>query len=142
MTTAVGIWLRALRVTQWTKNAVVFVAWFFAVADASQASMARGVRPFLLVCLMALSFSLVASAFYLLNDVSARRSVKVIGISASRSPICHMRKFISIWKEYPKDRMSEKSPSLSSAARVKHLKPPVGSITGVPSTNRMKRPPK
>ena len=70
MTTAVGIWLRALRVTQWTKNAVVFVAWFFAVADASQASMARGVRPFLLVCLMALSFSLVASAFYLLNDVS------------------------------------------------------------------------
>ncbi len=70
MTDKVGIWLRALRVNQWTKNAVVFVAWFFAVADASQAVAARGVRPFLLVCLMALSFSLVSSAFYLLNDVS------------------------------------------------------------------------
>ena len=64
------IWLRALRVNQWTKNAVVFAAWFFAVADASQAAMARGLRPFLLVCAMAGSFSLVSSAFYLLNDVS------------------------------------------------------------------------
>ena len=32
--------------------------------------MARGFRPFLLVCAMAGSFSLVSSAFYLLNDVS------------------------------------------------------------------------
>ena len=63
-------WLRALRVNQWTKNAVVFVAWFFAVADVSQAAMARGFRPFLLVCAMAGSFSLISSAFYLLNDVS------------------------------------------------------------------------
>ena len=63
-------WLKALRVNQWTKNAVVFAAWFFAVADASQAAMARGLRPFLLVCAMAGSFSLVSSAFYLLNDVS------------------------------------------------------------------------
>jgi len=70
MTRRMGIWFRALRVNQWTKNAVVFVAWFFAVADASQASVARGWRPFLLVCLMTLSFSLVSSAFYLLNDVS------------------------------------------------------------------------
>ena len=64
------IWLKALRVNQWTKNAVVFAAWFFAVADVSQAAMARGLRPFLLVCAMAASFSLVSSAFYLLNDVS------------------------------------------------------------------------
>ena len=64
------IWLQALRVNQWTKNAVVFAAWFFAVADASQAAMARGFRPFLLVCAMALSFSLISSAFYLLNDVA------------------------------------------------------------------------
>ena len=64
------IWLKALRVNQWTKNAVVFVAWFFAVADASQAAMARGFRPFLLVCAMAAAFALVSSAFYLLNDVS------------------------------------------------------------------------
>ena len=65
-----SVWLRALRVNQWTKNAVVFAAWFFAVADASQAALARGWRPFLLVCAMAASFSLVSSAFYLLNDVS------------------------------------------------------------------------
>ncbi|MGN0852600.1 MAG: UbiA prenyltransferase family protein [Kiritimatiellia bacterium] len=63
-------WLRALRVNQWTKNAVVFAAWFFAFADASQAARARGWRPFLLVCAMAGAFSLVSSAFYLLNDVS------------------------------------------------------------------------
>ena len=65
-----NVWLRALRVNQWTKNAVVFVAWFFAFADASQAAYARGWRPFLLVCAMAVAFSLVSSAFYLLNDVS------------------------------------------------------------------------
>ena len=64
------VWLKALRVSQWTKNVVVFAAWFFAVADASQAAMARGWRPFVLVCAMAASFSLVSSAFYLLNDVS------------------------------------------------------------------------
>ena len=63
-------WLRAIRLNQWTKNAVVFAAWAFAVADASQASVARGWRPFILVCAMAFSFSLVSSAFYLLNDVS------------------------------------------------------------------------
>lgn len=68
--TAVKTWLRAIRLNQWTKNGVVFVAWFFAVADASQASVARGWSPFLLVCAMALSFSLVSSAFYLLNDVA------------------------------------------------------------------------
>ncbi len=65
-----SIWLRALRVNQWTKNGIVFMAWFFAVADASQAAMARGIRPFLLVCAMAGSFSLISSAFYLLNDVA------------------------------------------------------------------------
>jgi len=63
-------WLRALRVQQWTKNLVVFAAWFFAVADVSQAALARGWRPFVLVCAMAVAFSLVSSAFYLLNDVS------------------------------------------------------------------------
>ena len=65
-----GIWLKALRVQQWTKNSVVFAAWFFAVADVSQSTMARGMRPFLIVCAMALSFALVSSSFYLLNDVS------------------------------------------------------------------------
>ena len=65
----VSIWIKALRVNQWTKNAVVFAAWFFAVADKSQAALARGWRPFALVCAMAMSFSLISSAFYLLNDV-------------------------------------------------------------------------
>lgn len=65
-----SVWIRALRVNQWTKNAVVFAAWFFAFADASQAALARGWRPFLLTCAMAGAFSLVSSAFYLLNDVS------------------------------------------------------------------------
>ncbi|MCQ2388233.1 MAG: UbiA prenyltransferase family protein [Kiritimatiellae bacterium] len=64
------IWLKALRVEQWTKNAVVFAAWLFAVADPSQAALARGIRPFLLTCAMAGSFALLSSAFYLLNDVS------------------------------------------------------------------------
>lgn len=65
-----SVWIKALRVNQWTKNAVVFAAWFFAFADVSQAAYARGWRPFVLVCAMAASFSLVSSAFYLLNDVS------------------------------------------------------------------------
>lgn len=64
------VWLRALRVNQWTKNGIVFLAWFFAVADPSQAAMARGIRPFILVAAMAAAFSLVSSAFYLLNDVA------------------------------------------------------------------------
>lgn len=64
------VWLKALRVNQWTKNAVVFAAWFFAVADVSQAPAARGWGPFFIVCAMAASFSFVSSAFYLLNDVS------------------------------------------------------------------------
>lgn len=64
------IWARAVRVNQWTKNALVFLGWLFAVADPSQAALARGWRPFLLVAAMAASFSLLASAFYLLNDVA------------------------------------------------------------------------
>ena len=63
-------WLRALRVNQWTKNALVFMAWCFAFADDSQAAMARGWHPFFLVAAMAGSFCLLSSAFYLLNDVS------------------------------------------------------------------------
>ena len=64
------IWARALRVEQWTKNGVVMMAWFFSVADASQREIARGWESFLMAVLMAGSFSLVSSAFYLLNDVS------------------------------------------------------------------------
>lgn len=64
------LWGRALRVEQWTKNGVVMLAWFFSVADASQRDIVRGWESFLMAFAMAGSFSLVSSAFYLLNDVS------------------------------------------------------------------------
>jgi len=64
------VWKRALRVEQWTKNGVVMLAWFFSVADVSQREIVRGWESFVMALLMAISFSLVASAFYLLNDVS------------------------------------------------------------------------
>ena len=70
MKKSIHTWLRALRVNQWTKNGIVFLAWFFAVADPSQAAMARGIRPFILVAAMATAICLVSSAFYLLNDVA------------------------------------------------------------------------
>lgn len=63
-------WIKAVRVDQWTKNGAVMMAWFFSVADASQKTLERGWHSFLLAFLMAGSFSLISSAFYLLNDVS------------------------------------------------------------------------
>ena len=70
MTDRIRIWLRALRVDQWTKNGAVMMAWFFSVADPSQREIVRGWESFLMAVAMAASFSLVSSAFYLLNDVS------------------------------------------------------------------------
>jgi len=70
MSRQIAVWLKALRVEQWTKNGVVMMAWFFSVADASQRDIVRGWQSFLLAFAMAGSFSLVSSAFYLLNDVS------------------------------------------------------------------------
>lgn len=64
------MWMRALRVSQWTKNAAVMLAWFFSVADASQKDIARGFGSFMMAVGMAGAFCLVSSAFYLLNDVS------------------------------------------------------------------------
>ena len=64
------IWARAVRVEQWTKNGVVMMAWFFSVADASQREIVRGWASFLMAVAMAGAFSLVSSAFYLLNDVA------------------------------------------------------------------------
>ena len=66
----VGIWIKALRVNQWTKNAAVMLAWFFSVADASQKELARGFGSFMMAVGMTAAFCLVSSAFYLLNDVS------------------------------------------------------------------------
>ena len=67
---SIKLWLRALRVEQWTKNGVVMLAWFFSVADSSQREIVRGWESFLMAVAMAGAFSLVSSAFYLLNDVS------------------------------------------------------------------------
>ena len=64
------LWLKALRVEQWTKNGVVMMAWFFSVADVSQREIVRGWQSFLMAVAMAGAFSLISSAFYLLNDVS------------------------------------------------------------------------
>lgn len=64
------VWMRALRVDQWTKNALVFLGWLFAVADPSQSAHACGWRPFLLVAAMSVSFCFLSSAFYLLNDIA------------------------------------------------------------------------
>ena len=64
------IWRRALRIDQWTKNGVVMMAWFFSVADVSQREIVRGIESLLLALAMAGAFSLISSAFYLLNDVS------------------------------------------------------------------------
>ena len=66
----VVLWARAMRVEQWTKNGVVMLAWFFSVADASQRDIARGWQSFLMAFGMAVSFSLISSTFYLLNDVA------------------------------------------------------------------------
>ena len=64
------LWLRTLRVDQWTKNGIVMMAWFFSVADSSQRDIVRGWESFLMAFAMAVAFCLVSSAFYLLNDVS------------------------------------------------------------------------
>ena len=64
------VWLKAIRVDQWTKNGVVMMAWFFSVADASQREIVRGWESFLMAFAMAGAFSLVSSAFYLLNEAN------------------------------------------------------------------------
>lgn len=65
-----SIWLKAVRAEQWTKNGVVMMAWFFSIADTTQTTLQRGWSSFFLAVAMAGSFSLVSSAFYLLNDVT------------------------------------------------------------------------
>ena len=61
-----SILFRLLRVNQWTKNAVVFAAFFFALGDQNQSLT-------LCLCwksaLAALAFALVSSSIYILNDL-------------------------------------------------------------------------
>ena len=58
--------LRLLRVKQWTKNAVVFAAFVFALGDRQQNLAAWELWK---VALAALAFSLVSSAVYVFNDL-------------------------------------------------------------------------
>ena len=58
--------VRLLRVKQWTKNAVVFAAFVFALGDRNQDLDAWELWK---VCLAALAFSLVSSAVYIFNDL-------------------------------------------------------------------------
>jgi 4-hydroxybenzoate polyprenyltransferase len=57
--------VRLLRAKQWTKNAVVFAAFVFALGDRNQNLAAWELWK---VCLAALAFSLVSSAVYIFND--------------------------------------------------------------------------
>lgn len=58
--------LRLLRVKQWTKNAVVFAAFVFALGDRHQD---LSVWVLWKVCLAAVAFCLVSSAVYIFNDL-------------------------------------------------------------------------
>jgi len=84
----VRLWLKAIRVDQWTKNGVVMLAWFFSVADSSQAAIARGFGSFLMALAMAASFALLSSAFYLLNDVSDYDSDRLHPVKRHRPVAC------------------------------------------------------
>lgn len=78
------LWPVALRMNQWSKNALVMAAWFFAFADPSQSTQARGWKPFALAILMSASFCLLSSAFYLLNDLADIRADRKHPIKKNR----------------------------------------------------------
>ncbi len=84
MTARVKLWLRALRVNQWTKNVLIPAAWFFAINDPGERSMAVGWRPTLLMLGMFFSFCFVSSAFYLFNDIRDRESDRLHPVKKSR----------------------------------------------------------
>lgn len=61
--------LRALRPSQWIKNAIVLAAYFFARWDPSQQAHASGTEAAVRVVLAAVLFCLISSALYLVNDI-------------------------------------------------------------------------
>jgi 4-hydroxybenzoate polyprenyltransferase len=65
-TTRVIAILRSMRPAQWTKNAVVFAAYIFALSDRQQQLDPLSIG---LVAAAALCFCLLSSAIYLMNDV-------------------------------------------------------------------------
>lgn len=73
--------LRALRPNQWTKNAVVLAAFFFALGDRGQ-SVSWASIPVALAA--AAVFCLVSSAVYLINDVSDIKADRVHPIKRLR----------------------------------------------------------
>ena len=81
---SIRLWFKAIRIDQWTKNGVVMLAWFFSVADPGQATLSRGFGSFMMAFAMAASFSLLSSAFYLLNDVSDYDSDRVHPVKRHR----------------------------------------------------------
>ncbi len=80
----IKVWLKALRIHQWTKNLLIPAAWFFAVCDPTQRAMAEGWRPIVLMAGMFGSFCLVSSAFYLLNDICDRESDRLHPVKRHR----------------------------------------------------------
>ena len=80
----IKVWLKALRIHQWTKNLLIPAAWFFAVCDPTQRAMAAGWRPIVLMAGMFGSFCLVSSAFYLLNDICDRGSDRLHPVKRHR----------------------------------------------------------
>jgi 4-hydroxybenzoate polyprenyltransferase len=60
--------LKAMRPAQWTKNAIVLAAFFFALGDRSQPQLTLGLGYQAL--LAALCFCLVSSGVYIVNDLS------------------------------------------------------------------------
>jgi 4-hydroxybenzoate polyprenyltransferase len=63
---SLSLLFRLLRVNQWTKNGVVFAAFFFALGDHNQN---LSVWLFWKVALAALAFAFVSSGIYILNDL-------------------------------------------------------------------------
>ncbi len=82
------LWLKALRVDQWTKNGAVMLAWFFSVADSSQTALVRGFGSFMMAFAMAGSFSILSSSFYLLNDVSDYEADRLHPVKRHRPIAC------------------------------------------------------
>ena len=73
--------LRALRPNQWTKNAVVLAAFFFALGDRSQQVSWAAIS---IALAAAAVFCLVSSAVYLINDVSDIKADRVHPIKRLR----------------------------------------------------------
>ncbi len=66
--------VRAMRPSQWTKNGVVFAAFFFARWDPGQRTHAEGWLPLALIVLAAAAFCAASSAVYLVNDIHDREA--------------------------------------------------------------------